>query len=77
MSAGVDRIPVEGQAQFHPRRYLLELLDDLTRLGGLVFERNFAGSAGASRGTVPPRTGSRSPRRTVVVATHYPVFDGR
>jgi glycine/D-amino acid oxidase-like deaminating enzyme len=32
-------IRVADQAQFHPRKYLLALAEDLTRRGGQIFER--------------------------------------
>src|SRR3712207_8453520 len=32
-------IRVDDQAQFHPRRYLLGLANNLTSRGGLIFER--------------------------------------
>ncbi|MGW0706342.1 FAD-dependent oxidoreductase [Streptomyces sp. NPDC002643] len=34
----VGAVRVSGQAQFHPRRYLLALADDLRRRGGAVYE---------------------------------------
>ncbi|HLM05816.1 MAG TPA: FAD-dependent oxidoreductase [Blastococcus sp.] len=69
-------IRVEDQAQFHPRKYLLGLLDDLTRRGGSVFERTRA--VGLEEGEpcrVTTEQGSTVVARDVVVATHYPVFD--
>jgi glycine/D-amino acid oxidase-like deaminating enzyme/nitrite reductase/ring-hydroxylating ferredoxin subunit len=69
-------IRVEDQAQFHPRRYLLALADDLTRRGGRIFERTRA--VGLDEGdpcTVTTEAGRTVTARHVVVATHYPVFD--
>nr|WP_206324329.1 FAD-dependent oxidoreductase [Streptomyces sp. HNM0574] len=77
-------VRVEDQAQFHPRKYLLALADDLVRRGGLIRER--------TRVTALEQDGSRARSRTgtyrlgtengaevraadVVVATHYPAFD--
>ncbi|WIN00240.1 FAD-dependent oxidoreductase [Actinoplanes oblitus] len=69
-------IRVDGQAQFHPRKYLLALADDLTRAGGRVFERTRA--TGLDEGetcTVTTEAGHTVTARHVVIATHYPVFD--
>jgi glycine/D-amino acid oxidase-like deaminating enzyme/nitrite reductase/ring-hydroxylating ferredoxin subunit len=69
-------VRVEHQAQFHPRKYLLALAEDLTRRGGQIFERTRA--TGLDEGdpcTVTTDGGSTVTARHVVVATHYPVFD--
>ncbi|WP_459546595.1 FAD-dependent oxidoreductase [Nocardia sp. X0981] len=70
-------IRVEDQAQFHPRRYLLALAEDLVRRGGRVFERTRI--TGLAEGTTTCRLTAESgvtvTARDVVVATHYPVFD--
>ncbi|MFJ3088483.1 FAD-dependent oxidoreductase [Streptomyces sp. NPDC086838] len=69
-------VRAEGQAQFHPRKYLLALAEDLVARGGRIFERSRV--TGLTEGT-PCRVTSESGRtvtaRDVVVATHYPVFD--
>ncbi|MFF4648801.1 FAD-dependent oxidoreductase [Streptomyces sp. NPDC001380] len=67
---------VEDQAQFHPRRFLLALAEDLVRRGGRVFERSRAAAlhrSGPCR--VAVRDGGTVTASDVVVATHYPVFD--
>jgi glycine/D-amino acid oxidase-like deaminating enzyme/nitrite reductase/ring-hydroxylating ferredoxin subunit len=69
-------IRVENQAQFHPRKYLLALAEDLTRRGGQVFERTRA--VGLDEGhpcTVTTEGGHTITAGQVVIATHYPVFD--
>ncbi|MFB9320261.1 FAD-dependent oxidoreductase [Cryptosporangium minutisporangium] len=69
-------VRVEEQAQFHPRKYLLGLADDLTRRGGQIFERTSA--TGLDEGNpcaVTTEAGHTITARHVVVATHYPVFD--
>jgi glycine/D-amino acid oxidase-like deaminating enzyme/nitrite reductase/ring-hydroxylating ferredoxin subunit len=69
-------VRVGGQAQFHPRKYLLALAEDLTRRGGRIFERTRA--VGLDEGdpcTVTTEGGQTVTARQVVVATHYPVFD--
>ncbi|UZI27126.1 FAD-dependent oxidoreductase [Streptomyces sp. VB1] len=69
-------VRLDGQAQFHPRAYLLALAEDLLGLGGLVFERTRV--TGLSEGQ-PCRLTTEDQRvvaaQDVVVATHYPVFD--
>ena len=69
-------IRVEDQAQFHPRKYLLALAEDLTRRGSHIFERSRA--VGLDEGDpcrVVSEQGATVTARAVVVATHYPVFD--
>lgn len=69
-------VRVENQAQFHPRKYLLGLLDDFVAAGGRVFERTRV--VDLSEGDpceVRIEAGQTVTAGDVVVATHYPVFD--
>ncbi len=69
-------VRVENQAQFHPRKYLLALAEDLSRRGGRIFERTRV--TGLNEGhpcTITTEGGHTVRARHVVVATHYPVFD--
>ncbi|MFC8711265.1 FAD-dependent oxidoreductase [Streptomyces sp. NPDC057197] len=69
-------VRVAGQAQFHPRKYLLALTADLVARGGRVFENTVV--RGLSEGEpcrVTTAGGATVRARHVVVATHYPVFD--
>ncbi|MEU8893183.1 FAD-dependent oxidoreductase [Streptomyces sp. NPDC048442] len=69
-------VRVEDQAQFHPRKYLLALVEDLERRGGSVFEG--ARVTGLHEGDPCRLTVGGGPvvrARDVVVATHWPVFD--
>ncbi|QNE78670.1 FAD-dependent oxidoreductase [Streptomyces finlayi] len=69
-------VRLDGQIQFHPRKYLLALAEDLVERGGLVFERSRV--TGLSEGTpcrVTTESGRSVTAHDVVVATHYPVFD--
>ncbi|MCZ9340183.1 FAD-binding oxidoreductase, partial [Streptomyces sp. TRM76130] len=69
-------VRVDGGAQFHPRKYLLALTEDLTARGGLVFEDTVV--HGLDEGEpcrLSTGTGATVRARDVVVATHYPVFD--
>ena len=69
-------IRVDDQAVFHPRKYLLGLLDDFAARGGRVFEHSRV--VGLDEGepcTLTTEAGHTVTARDVVVATHYPVFD--
>jgi glycine/D-amino acid oxidase-like deaminating enzyme/nitrite reductase/ring-hydroxylating ferredoxin subunit len=69
-------IRVEDQAQFHPRRYLLGLAEEMARRGARIHERTRV--VGLNEGEpcrVTTPTGATVTARDVVVATHYPVFD--
>ncbi|MEQ4204011.1 FAD-dependent oxidoreductase [Actinopolymorpha sp. B9G3] len=69
-------VRVEDQAQFHPRKYLLALAEEMTRRGVDIFEQTRV--VGLSEGE-PCRLEMENGRtvtvQDVVVATHYPVFD--
>ncbi|AOT57344.1 MULTISPECIES: FAD-dependent oxidoreductase [Streptomyces] len=72
--AGAVRL--EGQAQFHPRKYLLGLAADLERLGGRIHERTrVTRLREGSPCRLTTDRGATVDARHVVVATHYPVFD--
>ncbi|MEV5430329.1 FAD-dependent oxidoreductase [Streptomyces sp. NPDC052701] len=69
-------VEVTGQAQFHPRKYLLALTADLVARGGRVYEDTTV--IGLDEGEpcrVSTTAGATVTARDVVVATHYPVFD--
>lgn len=69
-------VRVADQAQFHPRRFLLALLDDLVARGGRVFEQSrVVGLREGEPCTVTTDSGQVVRARDVVVTTHYPVFD--
>ncbi|WP_344384008.1 FAD-dependent oxidoreductase [Streptomyces thermolineatus] len=69
-------VRVEGQLQFHPRKYLLALADDLVAHGGRIFEdTRVTGVDGGSPCLVRTGDGPRITAGHVVVATHYPVLD--
>ncbi len=62
--------------QFHPRKYLLALADDLVAHGGRIFEdTRVTGVDGGSPCLVRTGDGPRITAGHVVVATHYPVLD--
>lgn len=67
---------VADQAQFHPRKYLLALAEDLRARGGLIHERTrITHLAEGSPCRVTAESGHTVTARDVVVATHYPIFD--
>lgn len=69
-------VRVAGQAQFHPRKYLLALAADLCRRGGVIHERTrVMGLDAGDPCRVSTENGAEVVARDVVVATHYPVFD--
>ncbi|MFI8848605.1 FAD-dependent oxidoreductase [Streptomyces sp. NPDC053499] len=69
-------VRVENQAQFHPRKYLLALADDIRRRGGLLFERTRVVELDEGEPCLlETENGGEVAARDVVVATHYPVFD--
>ncbi|MDI5962604.1 FAD-dependent oxidoreductase [Streptantibioticus silvisoli] len=68
---------VGDQVQFHPRRYLLALADDLARHGGRVFENTRVTGLHEGRPVrVTTSAGHTVTAADVVLATHYPVLDG-
>ncbi|MFI6009555.1 FAD-dependent oxidoreductase [Streptomyces sp. NPDC051243] len=69
-------VRVSGQAQFHPRKYLLALADDLRRRGGSVYEgTRVVGLTESDPCVLTTDAGVSVRARHVVIATHYPVFD--
>ncbi|MFC9847972.1 FAD-dependent oxidoreductase [Streptomyces sp. NPDC060223] len=69
-------VRVTEQAQFHPRKYLLALADDLVRAGAVIHEgtRVVALKEGEPC-RLTTEAGVTVTATDVVVATHYPVFD--
>ncbi|MCL6733184.1 FAD-dependent oxidoreductase [Streptomyces neyagawaensis] len=69
-------VRVAEQAQFHPRAYLLALVDDLVRQGGVVHERTrVTRLKEGSPCRLTTEAGFTVTAGDVVIATHYPVFD--
>jgi glycine/D-amino acid oxidase-like deaminating enzyme/nitrite reductase/ring-hydroxylating ferredoxin subunit len=69
-------VRVEGQAQFHPRKYLMALADAIRGGGGRLYERTrVVGLREGEPCVLTTEEGVRVSARAVVVATHYPVFD--
>ncbi|SFA94172.1 Glycine/D-amino acid oxidase [Amycolatopsis marina] len=71
----VGAVRFTGQAQFHPRRWLLGLAEEVERAGGMIVEGVRAQGVD-ERGVQQVRTTHGTVRaRDVVVATHYPILD--
>ncbi|ALV38995.1 FAD-dependent oxidoreductase [Streptomyces sp. CdTB01] len=69
-------VRVTGQAQFHPRKYLLGLADDLRRQGVSIYEgTRVVGLKEGEPCRVTTEAGVTLSADDVVVATHYPIFD--
>lgn len=69
-------IRVDDQAQFHPRKYLLGLVTDLTSHGGQVFERTRVVDLDEGEPCMLTTDGGHTVTADdIVVATNYPVFD--
>jgi glycine/D-amino acid oxidase-like deaminating enzyme len=69
-------VRVTNQAQFHPRRYLLGLIEDLVRQGGQVFEQTRVTRLHEGEPCrLETEAGPAVLATDVVIATHYPIFD--
>lgn len=68
-------IELRDQAQFHPRKYLLALLNRFTTDGGRVFEKTRAMDIHEGEPCVVETIDGEVRARHVVVATHYPFLD--
>ncbi|MGE5381228.1 MAG: FAD-dependent oxidoreductase [Methylocystaceae bacterium] len=68
----------DGQAQFHPLKYLKPLAKWVTENGGMIYEQTPAVNLIHENGSdlVETRGGHRVEADKIVVATHYPFFDG-
>ncbi|MGH3711921.1 MAG: FAD-dependent oxidoreductase [Micromonosporaceae bacterium] len=72
--AGAVRVP--DQAQFHPRRYLLGLAKELTRLGGQIYQGSRVVQLDpGSPCRLTTENGATLSAGHVVVATGFPVLD--
>ncbi|MGR8007128.1 FAD-dependent oxidoreductase [Streptomyces hypolithicus] len=69
-------VRVEGQLQFHPRKFLLALAERITAAGGRIHERTrVTGLRDGANCRLSTEGGHRVDVQDVVIATHYPVFD--
>jgi glycine/D-amino acid oxidase-like deaminating enzyme/nitrite reductase/ring-hydroxylating ferredoxin subunit len=68
-------VRLDGQAQFHPRKYLLRLVEELQRGGCLFFDDTRATGVDEGDPCVVETTGGTVRADHVVVATHYTFLD--
>ncbi|MFE9309936.1 FAD-dependent oxidoreductase [Streptomyces sp. NPDC020792] len=69
-------VRVADQVQFHPRKYLLMIAEDLRRRGGAVYEgTRVVGLTEGEPCVLSTDVGVSVRADEVVIATHYPVFD--
>ncbi len=67
-----------GQAQFHPRKYLLALAEEIEGDGSHIFENTRAVDLKEGQHcTVITENGKKITARQVVIASHFPFFDGK
>ena len=72
--AGAVRLP--DQAEFHPRRFLLAIADEIHGDGSTIAERTRAtGVHDGEECRVETDTGAEVTAGAVVIATHYPTLD--
>lgn len=70
-------IRFDDQAQFHPLKYLLVLAQEVINQGGSIFEQTpVINIEKDSLWAVLTRKGNRIKANQIIVATHYPFFDG-
>ncbi|MEX0659962.1 MAG: FAD-dependent oxidoreductase [Egibacteraceae bacterium] len=68
-------VRLTGQAQFHPRRYLLGLADALVAAGGRIFTGSRATDVDDASPCTVTTVGGRVSAAHVIVATHMPFLD--
>jgi glycine/D-amino acid oxidase-like deaminating enzyme/nitrite reductase/ring-hydroxylating ferredoxin subunit len=69
-------IRLDGQGEFHPRKYLLGIAEALTGRGVQIFEKTTATAVKESGdGCTVTAAGGRVTARDVIVASHYPFLD--
>jgi glycine/D-amino acid oxidase-like deaminating enzyme/nitrite reductase/ring-hydroxylating ferredoxin subunit len=67
----------DGQAQFHPRKYLLSLAADIPDDGSYIFENTRAVDIEeGSMCLVVADSGKKVKAKNVIIASHYPFYDG-
>ncbi|MBM7703855.1 FAD-dependent oxidoreductase [Metabacillus iocasae] len=70
-------IVMKEQAQFHPLKYLLALVEEMTHLDGKIFEHTVATDVEkGEQPVVTTRDGAKVYCKHVVAASHFPFYDG-
>ena len=72
-----NAVTIPNQGQYHPIRYLLTMLRDIEANGGEIFEQTAAVDIeDDAQPTVVTRDGQKIRCERVVIATHFPFYDG-
>lgn len=66
----------EGQAQFHPLKYLKALAQKVTEQGSYIFENTTAVNILGDPSAILTRDGKKITAEKIIIASHYPFFDG-
>ncbi len=70
-------VKFENQAQFHPRKYLLALAEEFSFNGGLIFENTRAVNLEEGNPhVIITEKGNKIYAKYVIIASHYPFYDG-
>ncbi len=82
----VDKLPLpfpiktalkfDQQAQFHPLKYLKVLAEKISGDGSAIFEKTAAINIDKDAGRVITRKGHTVTADRIIIASHYPFFDG-
>ena len=70
---------MKNQAQFHPTKYLVHLIQHITEKGGLIFENTTAVNIETGEKPVVLTRGELAPKITakhVLACSHFPFYEG-
>ncbi len=65
----------DGQAYFHPRKYLLAFADEITNENGRIFEKTRAINIEEGNPSIVRTDRGTIRAQAVIIATNYPIFD--
>ncbi|WP_078408395.1 FAD-dependent oxidoreductase [Priestia abyssalis] len=69
---------MKNQAQFHPLQYLAGLVEQITKLGGTIYEHTTATEVEeGSQPTIKTRDGFKITCDTIIACSHFPFDDGK
>ena len=72
-----NALVMKNQAQFHPTKYLVRLIELITEKGGLIFENTTAVNIETGeKPTVLTREGPSVTANHVLVCSHFPFYEG-
>ena len=66
---------MKDQAQFHPRKYLLKLLEEYVKEGGLIYENTKIMNYDKNENVLITQNGNKIHAEKVVIATHFPFLN--